>query len=129
MRHEALMAMSETEIDGYARVIGIDVTGKKTVEEKVAEIEARRERTAEIDVLGVTLTVPIKRMRDKRVADIMAKRVMSDADANKLLDLVLGKEQVKKLVQQATDSDGTVDTDALGFAIATIVTSDALKNY
>lgn len=129
MRHEALMAMSETELDGYARVIGIDVTGKKTVEKKVEEIEARRERTAEIDVLGVTLTVPIKRMRDKRVSDIMAKRVMSDADANKLLDLVLGKEQINKLVQQATDSDGTVDIDALGFAIASIVTSDSLKNY
>lgn len=129
MRHEALMAMSETELDGYARVIGIDVTGKKTVEKKVEEIEARRERIAEIDVLGVTLAVPIKRMRDKRVADIMAKRAMSDADANKLLDLVLGKEQVKKLVQQATDSDGTVDTDAIGFALVSVITSDELKNY
>lgn len=129
MRHEALTAMSESELDGYARVIGIDVTGKKTVEEKVAEIESRRERTAEIDVLGITLAVPIKRMRDKRVADIMAKRAMSDADATKLLDLVLGKEQAKKLTQQATDPDGTVDTDALGFALASIVTSEALKNY
>lgn len=124
-----MMEMSKAELDEYAQVLGIDVAGRKTVAQKVEAIEKRRERTAEIDVLGITLTVPVKRMHDKRVSDLAAKRPMTDADATQLLGLLIGDEQMAKLAERATDEDGTVDADAMGLAMARILSSDDLKNF
>lgn len=129
MKREVLLGMSKSELDDYAKMLGIDVTGKKTVEKKVAAIEERRERTADIDVLGLTVTVPIKRMHDKRVTDLASKRSMTDEDATELLALILGEEQLSKVVDRATDEDGTVDVDAMGLAMARILCSEELKNF
>lgn len=129
MKHEVLMSMSKTELDDYARVLGIDASGKKTVAAKAELIEKRRERTAEVDALGLTLVIPIKRMRDKRVTDLAGKRPMSDEDATELLTLILGDEQMQKLVERATDEDGVVDVDAMGLAMARVLASDELKNF
>lgn len=129
MKREAMMEMSKSELDEYAQVLGIDVTGKKTVAQKVDAIEKRRERVAEIDALGITFAVPIKRMHDKRVTDLAAKRPMTDEDATELLALLIGDDQMAKLAERATDDDGTVDTDAMGFALARILSSDDLKNF
>lgn len=129
MKREVLMSMSKTELDEYARVLGIDASGKKTVAAKVELIEKRRGRTAEIDALGLTLTIPVKRMHDKRVTDLEGKRPMSDEDATRLLALILGDEQMEKLVERATDEDGVVDVDALGLAMARVLASSDLKNF
>lgn len=129
MRREVLMEMSKSELDEYAKVIGVDVTGKKTVTQKVASIESARERVADIDVLGMSVAIPIKRMHDKRVSDLVAKKLMSDDDATELMSLLLGDDQMDSLVARATDDDGTVDVDAMGLAIARILGAEELKNF
>lgn len=129
MRREVLLGMSKSELDDYAKMLGIDVTGKKTVGKKVAAIEERRERTAEIDVLGLTLIVPVKRMRDKRVTDLLSKRSMTDEEATDLFALIIGEDQMAKVVERATDEDGAVDVDAMGLAMARILCSEELKNF
>lgn len=129
MRRETMLEMSKSELDEYAKALGIDVSGKKTVAQKADEIEKRRGRCAEVDALGLTLAVPMKRMRDKRVTDLMGKRPMSDSDADELLSLLLGEEQLAKLVERATEEDGTVDVDAMGLAMARVITCEDLKNF
>ena len=124
-----MMEMSKSELDEYANVIGIDVTGKKTVAQKVASIESARERVADIDVLGMSVAIPIKRMHDKRVSDLVGKKLMSDDDATELMRLMLGDDQMDSLVARATDDDGTVDIDAMGLAIARITSAEELKNF
>lgn len=129
MKHEAMMDMSKTDLDEYGKALGIDVTGKKTVAAKVEAIEEQRGRTAEIDILGITVTIPIKRFHDKRVSDIYAKSPMTDDDANALFVMILGEKQAAKVAEQATDEDGTVDVDAMGYALAKLLTSEQLKNF
>lgn len=129
MKREVLLEMSKTELDEYAQVVGVDVTGKKTVVQKVDTIEKCRGRTADVDALGIALTVPIKRMRDKRVSDLMSKRPMTDDDAGNLLLLLLGQEQMDKVVDRVTDDDGTVDVDAMGLVMARVLSSEELKNF
>ena len=99
-------------------MLGVDVSGKRTVAQKADAIEKRRERVAEVEALGLTLSIPVKRMRDKRVTDLASKRPMTDADASELLGLLLGGEQMEALADRATDGDGTVDIDAMGLAMA-----------
>lgn len=129
MRHEALMEMSKSELDEYATMLGIDTSGQKTIATKVALIEKERGKTADVDVLGTTVTIPIKRLHDKRVSDLAAKRPMTDADAETLLTLLIGDEQVQTLYDRVTEDDGTVDVDALGLAMARILGSGDLKNF
>lgn len=129
MKREVLMEMSKSELDEYGKVLGVDVSGKRTVAQKADAIEKRRERVAEVEALGLTLAIPVKRMRDKRVTDLASKRPMTDADASELLGLLLGGEQMEALADRATDGDGTVDIDAMGLAMARILASDELKNF
>lgn len=130
MKHDALMAMGLDALDGYARVLGIDTTGKGTREEKVTAIEDARQRTADVDVLGVTVTVPIRRAHDRSVAGVLAKgRRITDKDAEKVMRAVLGDGQYGMVVDAATDDDGVVDNDALGFAFWQLFGSEQLKNF
>lgn len=129
MKREVLMEMSKSELDEYGKVLGVDVSGKRTVAQKADAIEKRRERVAEVEALGLTLAIPVKRMRDKRVTDLASKRPMTDADASELLGLLLGGEQMEALADRATDGDGTVDIDAMGLAMARILAFDELKNF
>lgn len=129
MKHEALMNMSKTDLDNYAKMIGLDVSNKKTIPKKVEAIESRRQRVGEIDVLGVHLVIPIKRLQDKRVTDLVGKQSQTDEEASELMMLVLGEEQYQSIIAAATDDDGTVDVIAMGLALATILNSPELKNY
>ena len=129
MRHDALMSMSLEQLDQYGRACGIDVTGRKTKAQKVELIEERRMRVADIDAVGMTLHVPVKAMHDKRVADLLASEPMSDADADRLLVMLLGQEQYDELVAHCTDEDGVVDYEALALAFGTVLRSSELKNF
>lgn len=128
MKHEVLMQLSKDELDSYASLLGIDVTGKKTVAQKVSAIEKRRERSEELDVLGMTIVIPMKRLDDKRVSDLANKRALNDEEAMELLRLIIGEDQTGALMDRVTDEDGTVDNPALGLAISRILRSDELKN-
>ena len=124
-----MLRMSAGELDSYARAMGFSVRGAKTAEQKAALIEERRGHVAEVTTLGVTLAVPVKRLRDKRVTDLLSKEGRTDAETEQMMRLVVGDDGWEALVSAATEEDGTVDTDALVHAISTVVTSRELKNF
>lgn len=129
MKSEYLSTLSLTQLDAYASVIGIDTTKKKTKEEKIQKIQDARGRVATIECFGLDLHVPIKKLHDKRIADKLMAKEQTDENFEDAIKMLLGEEQYQKLVERATDDDGTVDTDAIGYAIAYILNSDALKNF
>ena len=124
-----MMEMSLEQLDQYARACGIDATGKRTKAQKVALIEERRARVADIDVLGMTLHVPVRAMKDKRVSDLLDRGDLTEAEADWLMRALLGEEQYDSVIERCTDEDGVVDVSAVGLAFATLVRSEDLKNY
>ena len=128
MRHEVLMEMSLDDLDRYAKACGIDVTGEKTRERKVEVIEGRRGRTVDVNVLGLIVTVPKRRLHDQRVADLM-RGTLTDEDAATVMTLLLGEEQYDAVIDRCTDEDGTVDVEAIGMAFVSLVGDPELKNY
>ena len=129
MNSEQMRRMSASELDAYAKTMGFSVRGAKTAEQKAALIESRRGRVAELTLLGVHVSVPIKRLRDRRVTDLLSKDAPTDADTELMARLIVGDEAWDALVAAATEDDGTVDNDALGYAIAALLTSRELKNF
>lgn len=123
-----LKLMGEEELDRYANAIGISTAAAKTAAQKVTLIEKARERSVTVEALGVVLELPAKRVRDQRFSDLMNKDGRTDDDLKEAFALLLGESQYAQLVEAATDEDGTVDAIALGFALNSILTSDALKN-
>ncbi len=123
-----LKLMGEEELDRYANAIGISTAAAKTAAQKVALIEKERARSVTVEALGVVLELPAKRVRDQRFSDLMNKDGRTDDDLKEAFALLLGESQYAQLVEAATDEDGTVDAIALGFALNSILTSDALKN-
>lgn len=129
MRREVLEEMGEEEIDRYMRVLGVDAGAAKSKAAKIIRIERARERTAEIDVLGMTLAVPVKRLHDKRVTDRLNGQAATDEEMNEVMEALLGAEQRDAVLERCTDEDGTVDLEAYSLALATVVSSDELKNF
>lgn len=128
MNPKYLKLMGEEELDRYANAIGISTAAAKTAAQKVALIEKERTRSVTVEALGVVLELPAKRVRDQRFSDLMNKSDRTDDDLKEAFELLLGESQYAQLVEAATDEDGTVDAIALGFALNSILTSDALKN-
>lgn len=129
MRKETLLSLSGAEIDRYAEVLGIDTTKLKAKAAKVERIEKARQRTADIEAMGLTLTVPIKKMHDKRITDRMSVGRLSDSQLDALMTDLLGEEQVAKVYEHCTDEDGTIDVEAVALVYTTIISSDELKNF
>lgn len=129
MNSKQMRRMSAAELDAYAKVMGFSVKGAKTAEQKAALIEQRRGRVAEVTLLGVPVSVPIKRLHDKRVTDLLATEDRTDADTVLMARLIVGDEAWDEIMAAATEEDGTVDNDALGYAITELVYSPKLKNY
>ena len=129
MRHEVLMEMSLEQLDQYGQACGIDVTGKRTRAQKVALIEERRGRVADIEAVGMTLHVPVRRLHDKRVTDLLSRGQLSEAEADALMRGLLGDEQFEALIEHCTDEDGVVDVEAVGLAFASVAYGPELKNY
>lgn len=129
MRHEYLMEMSLAQLDQYGQACGIDVTGRKGKVAKVRLIEERQGRVAEVDVLGMTLVIPKRRLHDKRAADLVAGHALSDEEVVQAFRSLLGEEQYAAVIERCTDEDGIVDGDAFAVAFATVMTDPELKNY
>lgn len=129
MRKEYMALMSADELEAYAKAMGFSVRAGKTAAEKISIIESKRAREAEMTVLGVPVRIPIKRLHDKRVSDLLAKKGRTDAETVEMMVLILGDDQWGLLVEAATEDDGTVDNCALGYAIARIITDRKLKNF
>lgn len=128
MRRDTLMAMSGDELDAYAKLLGANTAGMDSHAEKIAAIDAKRESTHEVTLLGKTFSIPVRNIRDKRFQDV-ATSINNDIQAEKAARLALGEEQWDELVERASDEDGVIDIDALGYAVALILHNPELKNY
>ena len=115
MRTEALNAMTDEELEQYARTLGFTTKAAKSHDAKVRLIAKRRERGVDVSVLGVT--------------QLVSKPDRTDDDIETAMTMLLGEEQMGALREAATEDDGTVDQDALAFAYARILSSDELKNF
>lgn len=69
MNKEYLLKMSDEELAGYMKMLGISSKATKTREAKIELIERRRAKTETIDVLGIPIEVSVKKLRDRRVLD------------------------------------------------------------
>lgn len=124
-----MMEMSEAELDEYARVLGVKLGKLRGQAAKVDAICKRRERVARIDVLGITVEVPVRALHDKRVTDRLDGRPKSDAELESILRDIVGEGQMAAIEERCTDDDGLVDVEAYGLALTKIVTSKELKNF
>ncbi|BCV18303.1 hypothetical protein ATOBIA_N05930 [Atopobiaceae bacterium P1] len=128
MNKEYLLKMSDEELAGYMKMLGISSKATKTREAKIELIERRRAKTETIDVLGIPIEVSVKKLRDRRVLDAY-QAATTDAQMEAVARQIIGDEQMDALAVAATDEDGTVDVDAMGYAIATILTNKKVKNF
>lgn len=129
MNPEYMKRMGSKELEAYAQAMGFTTAAGKDAAAKVEIINRKRERAAEVSVLGVDLSVPVKRAHDKRVNDLLNKRGRTDADVMEAFRILLGDDQMAELVKAATDEDGTYDEVALSFAFNSILASKQLKNF
>lgn len=129
MNKDYMARMSAAELDEYAKVLGVATSPAKTAIDKVKLIERCRGRKASIRVLSLDLEISIKRAHDKRVADLMAKPDLSDAETEEVMRMLLGDEQMGEVVRACTEDDGTIDIDAMGLVFAKVLTSKELKNF
>lgn len=129
MNKENMAQMSVKELNEYAKLLNIKTNGADTVDALISLIERRRERCAKIEVLGLALEIPIKKMRDKRITDVLTNTQASDEELADTMRLILGDEQFKEVLNACTEEDGTVDVDALALCFSKIYTSKKLKNF
>lgn len=129
MNREAMELMCVDELDEFGKVLGIAMSPAKTKEDKILLIERKRDRCASIHVLGHDFDIPIKRMHDKRITDLITKLDRSDDETELAMQMLLGDDQFDTLVGACTEPDGTIDIDAMGLAFVKIITSDELKNF
>lgn len=129
MKREYLEEMGADELEGYARMLGIDFSQKRGAKARIDLIEQKRSRVAHIEVLGMGLDIPVKRLHDKNLTDMLNGEAVGDEEYFAMLEMLLGREQTAALVERCTDDDGTIDNEALGYAWSRIFTSDELKNF
>lgn len=130
MKPEYLRQMSREELDQYASIAGYDLGKARSVDAKVSAIEEAREHVATVKVLGgLEVEIPISRMHDKRLSDLLAKQDKTDGDVERLFVGLVGEDQAKAVEERCTDEDGTVDVDAYVLAIAQIFNAKAPKNF
>lgn len=129
MNPEYMERMSAKELDEYAKSCGIQVTRLKSKQDKIRVINERRERSVIVRALGIDFEIPIKRVHDKRLADLINKPNATDDDMAEAMLLLLGQEQLDELVRACTEEDGSVDVDAMAVAYVRIITSKELKNF
>lgn len=129
MNPSYLARMSAAELDKYASVVGVTLDGITSKEAKIEAIQERREHCAHVSTLGITFTIPLKRVHDKRVSDLLGKVGRTDEETEEAMRLLLGDEQMAELISACTDEDGIFDVDAMALAFIAIITSDQLKNF
>lgn len=129
MRTEALNAMTDEELEQYARTLGFTTKAAKSHDAKVRLIAKRRERGVDVSALGVDLRLPVRAAHDLRFTRLISKPDRTDDDIEAAMAMLLGEEQMGALREATTEDDGTVDQDALAFAYARIISSDELKNF
>lgn len=128
MNKDAMRNMSAEELDDYGKLLGIITKAANDAEGKAALIERRRAKVAKVRVLGMDLDIPVKVLQDKRVVDCFGD-ASTDESMIRGMELILGADQWQRVIDAATDEDGTVDVKALALAYKQIIYADELKNY
>lgn len=127
MNSTTLKAMSKVELEKYLKFNGIKAKTNSASAMREAVLEAR-ERIAHIEVLGVSVDIPIKHFRSKGIQEMWSK-CEKDEDFDAFVQAVLNDDdKYAELLDACRDDDGELDVDAYSFAIASIFTSDELKN-
>lgn len=129
MNPDRMRSMSASELDAYAEALGFSARAGRTADAKIKIIEERRGRAAELSVLGVQLSVPVKRAHDGRFSALLDKKDRTNDDVRDAFVFLLGEEQHAELVAAATDEDGTLDEAAIAYAYNALLDSRELKNF
>lgn len=74
MNKDYLAMMDEGELEAYAKVLGFTTAAAQTAADKAKLIEQKRGRCAELTVLGIAMSIPVKRAHDRRFIDAMTRR-------------------------------------------------------
>ena len=120
MNKDYLAMMNEGELEAYAKVLGFTTAAAQTAADKAKLIEQKRGRCAELTVLGIAMSIPVKRAHDRRFIDAMNKEDRTTEELD---------EQYASLMEAVTEDDGTQDDDALGYAYNKLLYSAELKNF
>ncbi len=129
MNKDYLAMMDEGELEAYAKVLGFTTAAAQTAADKVKLIEQKRGRCAELTVLGIDMSIPVKRAHDRRFIDAMNKEDRTTEELDGAFRFLLGDEQYASLMEAVTEDDGTRDDDALGYAYNKLLYSAELKNF
>lgn len=127
MNQKYLEMMDPKELEAYAQVLGFSTKAGKEAVDKRGIIRNRRERVASITVLGIDLEVQVKRLHDKRVVELINSR--DDEDLERGMRLLLGDEQYAAVAEACVEDDGTVDVDAMAYAVIAITGNRDVKNF
>lgn len=129
MNTETMQNMTVAELEAYANSLGFTLKACKDKADKIALIGRRRARAATVPVLGLDLSIEVRRFRSSKFADVINDRSRTGADLTEAFRGLLGDEQYEALVAACTEEDGELDEDALAFAFGRILASDELKKY
>ena len=129
MNKDYLAMMDEGELEAYAKVLGFTTAAAQTAADKAKLIEKKRARCAELTVLGIAMSIPVKRAHDRRFIDVMNKEDRTTEELDGAFRFLLGDEQYASLMDAVTEDDGTKDDDALGYAYNKLLYSAELKNF
>lgn len=129
MNKDYLAMMDEGELEAYAKVLGFTTAAAQTAADKAKLIEQKRGRCAELTVLGIAMSIPVKRVHDRRFIDAMNKEDRTTEELDGAFRFLLGDEQYASLMEAVTEDDGTRDDDALGYAYNKLLYSAELKNF
>lgn len=127
MNKDYLAMMDEGELEAYAKVLGFTTAAAQTAADKAKLIEQKRGRRAELTVLGIAMSIPVKRAHDRRFIDAMNKEDRTTEELDGAFRFLLGDEQYESLMEAVTEDDGTQDDDALGYAYNKLLYSAELK--
>ncbi len=129
MNSETMRGMSAEELEGYANSMGFTLKACKDKDDKIALISRKRSRAVEVCVLGLDLSIEVRRYRNSKFADAINAEGRTSADLMEAFRGLLGDSQFEALLMACAEDDGEVDEDALAYAFARILKSDELKNY
>lgn len=124
-----MQKMSAEELEAYAKQMGFTLKAYTDKADKIDFIQRKRSRTVAIDVLGLELSVSVKRARSSKFNDVVYSKDHTNAEIIDAFRALLGDSQFDALLRACADDDGEVDEDALAYAFVTIIKSDELKNY
>lgn len=129
MNKEAMQNMTAEELEGYANSMGFTLKACKDKADKIALIQRKRARAVTVEVLGIELSIEVRRFRNSKFADVISKRDRTSAELMDAFRCLLGDSQYESLLAACAEDEGELDEDALAYAFAKILQSDELKNY